>query len=352
MALRDQPYFPLYVKDFTTDEKLKECDAGAHGVFILLMCLMHRSKTYGKVLLEQKYLQKYLQKYQQTSLQRIQQTSLQKSSICSDFVGAFAEKFVKHLPFTLLEIENGLCQLIENDVIQIDGNYLSQKRMVKDGDISDKRASAGRKSASGKGGAKNFKKKFVDNFVPTKLPTKSQQNTAYAIAIENVIENVKDNEGVIGNKWGVQGVEESGGEEGSENFIAEVENHLTNLSFEVGEFLEVYFKSPKYSVVREQLASANYMDLEMLQEWGKAFNIYLITSGTDLNTDGKTVKQESDWSKHFKFWLARQDRNKNPRELHTENHTKNGKKTSSNGEKNFNENYKRELLAKMAPNKR
>ena len=43
MALRDQPYLPLYVQDFLTDEKLAECSAMATGVYIRLMCIMHKS---------------------------------------------------------------------------------------------------------------------------------------------------------------------------------------------------------------------------------------------------------------------------------------------------------------------
>lgn len=32
MALRDQPYLPLYVQDFLTDEKLRECSYEAEFV--------------------------------------------------------------------------------------------------------------------------------------------------------------------------------------------------------------------------------------------------------------------------------------------------------------------------------
>lgn len=57
MALRDQPYLPLYIQDFLTDEKLAECSAESTGVYIRLMCLFHKSDTYGKILLKQKYKQ-------------------------------------------------------------------------------------------------------------------------------------------------------------------------------------------------------------------------------------------------------------------------------------------------------
>lgn len=57
MALRNQPYFPLYVQDFMTDEKLNECSAKANGIYIRLMCIMHKSEEYGTILLKQKYKQ-------------------------------------------------------------------------------------------------------------------------------------------------------------------------------------------------------------------------------------------------------------------------------------------------------
>ena len=57
MALRDQPYLPLYIQDFLTDEKLSECSASATGVYIRIMCLMHKSEHYGKILLKQKHKQ-------------------------------------------------------------------------------------------------------------------------------------------------------------------------------------------------------------------------------------------------------------------------------------------------------
>ncbi len=54
MALRNQPYFPLYVQDFLTDEKLAECSAESTGVYIRLMCILHKSEEYGCILLKTK----------------------------------------------------------------------------------------------------------------------------------------------------------------------------------------------------------------------------------------------------------------------------------------------------------
>ena len=56
MALRDQPYIPLYVKDFTSDEKLRMCSPSAVGVYIFLMCILHREREYGKLQLRQSFV--------------------------------------------------------------------------------------------------------------------------------------------------------------------------------------------------------------------------------------------------------------------------------------------------------
>ena len=57
MALRNNPYLPLYIQDFMTDEKLAECSPHATGVYIRIMCLLHKCEIYGKFLLNQNYKQ-------------------------------------------------------------------------------------------------------------------------------------------------------------------------------------------------------------------------------------------------------------------------------------------------------
>lgn len=127
MALRNSPYLPLYVQDFLTDEKLADCSASANGVYIRLMCILHKSEPYGKILLKQKYKQ--------------------NASMCLNF----ALMLVRHMPYTVKEIYEGLTELLDNEVVYIEGDYLYQSRMVKDGEISEKRAAAGKK-----GGEKTF----------------------------------------------------------------------------------------------------------------------------------------------------------------------------------------------------
>jgi hypothetical protein len=143
MALRNQPYIPLYVQDFLTDEKLIECSAESTGVYIRLICILHKSEEYGKVLLKQKDKQ------------------------CENQVKNFASKLIKQMPYTMKVIESSLDELINEGVIQIEGDFLIQKRMVKDNDISVKR------SESGKKGGENTQ--FASKFALSKI----KANTEY-----------------------------------------------------------------------------------------------------------------------------------------------------------------------------
>lgn len=162
MALRDQPYLPLYVQDFLTDEKLAECSAQSTGVYIRLMCLMHKSSQYGCILLKQK------DKQNDSKIQN------------------FACKLARQMPYTVDVIAAALEELLEEEVIQIEGDVLSQKRMVKDAKLSDTR------SASGKRAKKSSKKSVQEDFAGDFATAKSQANTENEIEIEN--ENEGENE--------------------------------------------------------------------------------------------------------------------------------------------------------------
>lgn len=124
MALRDQPYLPLFVQDLLTDEKLIECSASAHGVYFRLMCILHKQETYGLLCLKQKYKQN------------------ESKVIC------FALLLCRQMPFRAEAIQDALEELIEEKVIYIDGDNLIQKRMLHDGKISVMRTAVGKKGGS------------------------------------------------------------------------------------------------------------------------------------------------------------------------------------------------------------
>lgn len=163
MALRKSPYLPLYVQDFLTDEKLADCSASANGVYIRLMCILHKSDPYGKILLKQKYKQ--------------------NESMCLNF----ASMLLRQMPYSMSEIYDGLEELLDNKIIEIDGCYLLQKRMVKDGELSEKRAVAGQK-----GGKKSlgFCSRKSQSKTQSKNTSKSEANSEDENDIENEI-NIK-----------------------------------------------------------------------------------------------------------------------------------------------------------------
>lgn len=176
MALRNQPYLPLYVQDFLTDEKLNECSACSQGIYIKLMCLMHKSETYGKILLEQKYKQN------------------------DKPIVNFANKLVKHLPFAFEEILNALNELTFEKVLQYNENELWQKRMVRDNELSSIRAEAGSKGGKKTQFAKaNIQPKPQPNDQPNDLP-KTQPNTEYENEYENEIKTDDLGKGGLGEK--------------------------------------------------------------------------------------------------------------------------------------------------------
>lgn len=180
MALRNQPYLPLYVQDFLSDEKLNECSAESTGVYIRLMCLLHKSETYGSILLKQKDKQN-------------------KNKITD-----FAVKLSRQMPYTVDVIKRSLEELLEENVIQLNGDSLSQRRMVKDGKLSDIRASARR----GKGAEKQkseFSSDFDTNFVATKTTTNAENENEYEIDNENG--NKKEIQSVI-DAWNSIGVKQ------------------------------------------------------------------------------------------------------------------------------------------------
>lgn len=124
MARKDLPYLPLYVQDFLTDEKLNECSASSVGVYIKIMCVLHKCSPYGKILLKQKD----------------KQTNNQ--------IEDFALKFVRHLPYPFATILSALNELIEEEVLTINNNVLYQKRMVEDSELSIKRSKSGKLGGS------------------------------------------------------------------------------------------------------------------------------------------------------------------------------------------------------------
>lgn len=82
---------------------------------------MHKSEHYGKILLKQNDKQSKEQ------------------------IKNFASKLAKFLPYSIDIVVSSLVELLDNEVLKIEGDYLIQKRMVKDNLLSEKRANSGKK---------------------------------------------------------------------------------------------------------------------------------------------------------------------------------------------------------------
>jgi len=119
MALTNQPYIPLYVRDWLTSNKLKVCSSSAHGLLINLMCIMHKEDEYGTLLLKQNFKQ--------------------GSDICLNFASYLA----RLLPFDRGEIFTSLQELLSENVLIIEEDKLICNRMINDAILSNKRARSG-----------------------------------------------------------------------------------------------------------------------------------------------------------------------------------------------------------------
>ena len=191
MALRDQPYIPLYVQDILTDEKLIECSASAHGVYFRLLCLLHKQETYGRIQLKAKYKQT-------------------ESKIIS-----FAEMLRKQMPFDITIISQSIQELVEERVLFIENDYLCQKRMIHDFDISSKRALSG--AAGGKKGRNSGTKRYYNEPGYLYLIYDKDDLTAFKIGIsaepEKRIKGIIRKTGRVNlafrHKWSVEDMGES-----------------------------------------------------------------------------------------------------------------------------------------------
>lgn len=175
MALTNQPYFPFYIRDWLTNSKLKMCSTSAHGLMINIMCIMHKEDEYGTLLLKQ---------------------NLKHSEdICLNFASYLA----RLLPFDRGEIYTALKELLEESVLSIEDDRLICHRMVRDAELSTKRANSG-----SEGGKKTQErnKNFAKAKVKANNQANSQANTAYANANENAFENenADDSEDFLINK--------------------------------------------------------------------------------------------------------------------------------------------------------
>jgi hypothetical protein len=166
MALRNQPYLPLYVQDFLTDEKLNMCSWSTQGIYIKILCVLHKQADYGSILFKQEDKQDFF-------------TSLD-----------FAAILVKHIPCQMYDMLNALEELLKYEVLVIENNRLLQRRMVKDNQTSMERSKAGKK---GGGNPNLFKQnKSKKNKQEDKQNTENENENNNSISLNKKTVKVED----------------------------------------------------------------------------------------------------------------------------------------------------------------
>jgi hypothetical protein len=169
MALRDQPYIPLYVQDYLSDEKLALCTYSTQGIYVRIMCVLHKSETYGGILFKQ----------------------IPKQNFSS--IQYFAFILSKQTGVDTSDMQDAIEELLFFDVLKIEKqnkvDFLFQKRMIKDFNISQARSKSAKK---GGGNPLLFKQnaKQTDK-QSSKQTDKQNPEYEYEYEYEDVIE-IKD----------------------------------------------------------------------------------------------------------------------------------------------------------------
>jgi hypothetical protein len=266
MSLRNQPYIPLYVDDFLSDEKLIFCSAATTGVYIRLMCLMHKSEEYGKILLKQKF------KQDESNLKN------------------FASQLAVQLPYDYHTILFALEELVCSKVLQEEPCAISQRRMVKDNEISEKRALSGRR-----GGNKSLgKNKKISPENNTETDTKTDEfalNFAQAKMQANYVNGIVN--GIV-----VEEKEKEKGDKGGMGEKEEKEKGKGNwdFSFVNPEILESFQNWLSYKAAKKQA-------LETQQSVKACYSHLVNLAGNDSQTAKLIVEQSmaNNWAGLFEL---------------------------------------------------
>jgi uncharacterized protein YdaU (DUF1376 family) len=190
MALTNQPYLPLYVDDYLSDEKLNQCEPSSEGIYIRIMGMMHKSKDYGSIELTPFDEAKHEQKVSKLKANE-KQTELIKFLDCNaDDFYLMACKVQTMIGRDLTLVVSALIDLVGNDVLQFTNKILVQKRMKKDGEKSKIRANAG-----AKGGKKEKQTLSKKEAKAKQIPVNGN-----VIVNENVDESENEDKGGAGEK--------------------------------------------------------------------------------------------------------------------------------------------------------
>ncbi len=317
-------YIKFHFNDVLSSTALRECNVTGSGVYFFIFCLLCKTKPRGRYEIKEEYIHDLLDILPR---QNIQQSNRQISQHIVKVCRALAAHFVKHLPFTELIIAEGLKELLENDVIYLEANFLCQKRFIRDSEISAKRSIAG-----GKGAEITNKKNNpahsntsveLENNLPHVLPQQNNQQNPNYNSDYNYNSNLEDNKGVSNNTSGGMGEENSGGkEEGAQN----EKDYEGNWSFLIPVVFckHFYFKNNIFGNARDSALKVLFNHyqppndlppneqtenmLERLMLWADEYNEFL--DRTEQKDSGgralKTMQGPDCWPNHFHNWLKSQ----------------------------------------------
>lgn len=158
MALTNQPYIPLYVRDWLTSNKLKVCSLPAHGLMINIMCVMHKEDEYGTLSLKRNFKRD------------------------EDVRFNFASYLARLLPFNEAEILPSLQELLDEQILYMDDDCLYCNRMINDAKRSKTNANNG-----SEGGKKTQKKnkELAKATAKAKIQANAEDENEYEYANEN-----------------------------------------------------------------------------------------------------------------------------------------------------------------------
>ena len=163
---------------------------------------MHKSESYGKLILRQK---DRLTEADSLELQKLIESKTESKT--ESKIIPFAKRLQRNMPFELHEKAAGLNELAEERVITIDGETLYQRRMVKDGEISEKRSING--TLGGRPTkADSTKKSKTESKGKSKRASKNKANTEYENEYEN--NNIDSEEGDAGEETPAPGRKDNG----------------------------------------------------------------------------------------------------------------------------------------------
>jgi DNA-directed RNA polymerase subunit E'/Rpb7 len=136
---------------------------------------MHKSEHYGKILLKQKFKQTLEQNIKQTLEQKLKQSL------------NFACQLACHLPYKPEIIEASIIELIEEGVMVFEGDFLVQKRMVRDNELSVSRSKSGRKGGKT---TQNFAKAKVQANAKAKVQANAKAEAKAKVEANTEIEYI------------------------------------------------------------------------------------------------------------------------------------------------------------------